>query len=47
MFLSCTHRERGDTVILSMEGKLSVQIAAPEDKIACTLGKQKNCPERV
>lgn len=39
--------EGGGGAILRVEGRLSVHIAAPEDKIACTLGKQKDWPPSV
>lgn len=47
VFFSCTPGERGGNFTLRMEGKLSVQIAAPGDKIACMLGKQKFRPPRI
>lgn len=47
VFLSCTPREGGDGAMLRVEGRLSVHIAAPEDKISCTLGKQRDWPPSV
>lgn len=47
VFFSCTSGDIGGAFILRMEVKLSVQIAAPEDKMACVIDKQKDWTPKV